>query len=326
MDFNLCLFEHDSKCSETSSQQELLPDNRRPLIVTGETYTLVGVQVKEQYACSCGPLDPIPTACPDDFCLNGGTCKSTSEGLQCECLDDQNYGPRCELITALFKEGFAWFDPLDACLNPALELTFNSETPSGLILYNGPLVPPPYLGYPKDFLYVALQEWTVSAYLELGEGGLRVSVPLKRDEKRAYNLRLSWDHRGLNMSIPNCGLNSTESPNACHSSVRYPNPVNSSILNVGGPLQLGGLAPMLSLSDLGRTHDWQFSLPHVKAFEGCVSSLKYNGDLIDLNKTTYNKYFHRTCNPIVPPAEIRMSNESVFIIVGSLIVLMGKLF
>ncbi|KAB7495137.1 Neural-cadherin, partial [Armadillidium nasatum] len=220
VDDNMCLYEDSLRCNGTSCQQELRVDKNKPLVLSGYTSTIVGVKITEEYTCKCGNLDPQPRACPEgyeNYCFNGGTCNYTSSGgLTCSCLDDINYGPRCELMTGRFKGGFAWFDSLGTCEEPTLRLTFQSENPSAVLLYNGPIVASPYNYYPKDFLYIVLNNWVVEAYLNLGSETSRVYVPIEPTSFEAFDIFLSWTTNTIEMVIPNCGMNNTiESSEAC---------------------------------------------------------------------------------------------------------------
>ena len=323
IDHNECLFENFKECNRNSCYLDLRVNKNEALVIASETSTLVGVYVKEVYTCECRSEPPY-SHCPENYCLNGGICIETEVGIKCKCPDDVNYdGERCELTKAHLKNGFAWFAPLEACSEPTLHLTFNSEKASSLIIYNGPLVARSHPDYPKDFLYLILQNWVVTAYLNVGNNTERVSVKTDGRTNQAYELYVSWANGFLSLSIPNCGQNNSFNPRACHSSFPLLAEGNSSILNVGGPLQLGGLAPMESLSLLSRSYEWGVSLPYVDSFEGCISSLRYNNITYDFNKTSNFKNYYLTCKPLVLPL-VTLSSESVWIIVGSLILLMGK--
>lgn len=309
-----------------SCQQELRPDNRVPLAVVSGTATLVGVNVTAMYSDQCGALDPPPKACPDDFCLNGGACESRKGTLVCNCPDQYNYGPRCELLTARLQKGFAWFDALGTCELPTLHLTFQSDDQSALLLYNGPLVAVRSDYYPDDFLYLVLKNWVVEAYLNLGSGVGSVSVPVNRSAETAYDVYLTWSRNSIEMEIPNCGRNSSEATDACRSSESLPKSTTA-ILNAAGPLQLGGLDPDFDLEAIEAFYKWHFDLPKVDPFSGCVLMLKYNNVIYDLNGTTYNHNYQPLCtDPGVVTRRIAMSSESVFIIVGSLLLLLRKSF
>nr|BAU30873.1 Le1-cadherin [Ligia exotica] len=326
IDDNLCLYEDFQSCNGTSCQQELRAENNNPLVLESETSTIVGVRVTEKYTCNCGYLDPQPRACPEGFenyCYNGGVCNYTSAGgLSCTCLDDYNYGPRCELLTGRFKNGFAWFDTLGTCEEPTLHITFQSDSSSAVLLYNGPVIASPYEYYPKDFLYIVLNNWVVEAYLNLGSETSRVYVPVDEGESEPYDVYLSWTKSTVSLIIPNCGLNITEEASeACKRTLNLPESATS-ILNAGGPLQIGGLAPMIPLEEIGDSFEWNLNLPNVEGLSGCISYLEYNGEIYDLNRTTYNKYFYRTCEKTVVTSRMMMSSESVLIIVGSLLVLL----
>ncbi|XP_045108970.1 neural-cadherin-like isoform X2 [Portunus trituberculatus] len=74
VDINLCLNEATSPCGGQSCQHTLRPNLTAPLVVSSASDSLVGVDVIDDYACSCGPLEPPPSVCYPGFCINGGEC------------------------------------------------------------------------------------------------------------------------------------------------------------------------------------------------------------------------------------------------------------
>ena len=54
-------------------------------------------------------------------------------------------GPRCQQTTRSFwGKGWAWYPPLELCDESHLSIEFltRRDSPNGVLLYNGPIVPP----------------------------------------------------------------------------------------------------------------------------------------------------------------------------------------
>ena len=338
VDTNQCLDEQNSPCkdeTDKSCQLELRPNTAAPLVVKSETSTVVGVHVNETHYCRCGRLDPDPEECPhesENFCLNGGVCEKINGSLTCLCPDSTNYGPRCELITARMEDGYSWFSPLMACDSPNLTVTFQTESESGLILYNGPIVRRPMFSslslYPKDYLYIILDNWFIKVFIDLGSGTTELKVPLIGEFSRVYTLHLTWDHNTLVLEVPNCGINSTIDDEPCKKSTNLVSSLTSRrsyILNVGGPLQLGGISSMASFAELSESYNWNFVPPTVdRYFYGCFSKVQYNDIIYDMNSTDYYKSFGKTCDAAIKKPIVRLGSDSIVIIVVCLLVLIGK--
>ena len=243
------------------------------------------------------------------------------QGLTCACPDDEDYvyGPRCELRTARFNSGFAWYAPLDTCENSSLRLAFRSNVPTGTILYSGPIETSAG-DTPPDFIYLVLVAWEVQLYLNLGKKTYSISVMVKENVTATYNVRIAWNRDEISLGVTNCGLNET-----CYARVNKDPGSIHAILNAAGPLQLGGVAPMVSLDQIASVYSWEMSIPMLEPFIGCVSDLVYNDKFYDLNKTSNYKNHFRTC-VTANQAKIIMSSESVLIIIGILLFLLSEYF
>lgn len=325
VDINDCLYEAVSPCDTRSCQQFLRPNLTSPLVVAGETTTMVGVDVTEEYTCDCGALEPPPSECYSGFCLNGGECRKVNNTLTCKCPVEKDYGPRCELKSARFERGYAWYEPLKVCENASLFMSFDTKEGNGLLLYSGPTVLRPWSDYPRDFIYVFLMNWDIQIYMDLGTGTIRMSIPVEQNKLRTFDYSISWDDRGVTFEVFNClGNSTTESSPACKRSVPLPGLTSPShLLNVEAPMQLGGVAAMVSFQDLAASHDWTLVPPTVDPFIGCVLELRHNDYLYDLNSTDYDKSTYKPCDA-PKPARVIMGKQSIVIIVVSLLCLICK--
>lgn len=68
---------------------------------------------------------------------------------------------------------------------------------------------------------------------------------------------------------------------------------NHSLLNVNGPLQLGGTRN--SLEKIGRFLAWEY-MPSPYGFVGCIRNLTYNGYTYDLGNPSESKNAYPDCN------------------------------
>lgn len=324
VDINSCLYESLSPCGEKSCQHTLRPNLTSPLVVAADVTTMVGVDIADDYTCDCGALEPPHTVCHEGFCLNGGTCVEVNQTLTCECPDNVNYGPRCELTNARFERGFAWYESPKICDNSSLSMSFETRDPDGMLLYAGPMMAKPWEDYPKDFIYVVLRDWVLEAYLDLGAGTVGMKINLEKNSGRSFDYILSWTDDGISFEVPNCLGNSSSSAAACRKTTPLPGTTSPSVLlNTPGPLQLGGVAAQPSFEVLADSYKWTLVPPTVLPFFGCVLEVRYNDYLYDLNATDYTKSTYLPCNAPTP-AKVILGQQSIIIIVVSLSCLICK--
>ncbi|CAL4123184.1 unnamed protein product, partial [Meganyctiphanes norvegica] len=326
VDINECLYEETSPCGEQSCQHFLI-NLAVPLVIKGETSTIVGVKPDVEYECQCDSEEPMPEACPENYCHNGGTCRRENEKLYCICQDEENYGPHCELKTAHFKKGFAWYTAFEVCENPSLNVEFTTKTGNGVILYNGPTLVRPWENYPGDFIYVLLDNWELKMFLDLGSGTVSLVIPLVNNPDASYTFDVTWDQSNLIFEVPNCGYNSTATnPEPCskQTALLASNDKVKYLLNVQGPLQVGGIKSTEKLDDLAEIYNWSIIPPIPNdEFQGCIQTIMYNDHLYDMNSTDYYESFFETCNATNDPNPfIYLGSESIIIIVFSILALL----
>ncbi|XP_066976553.1 DE-cadherin-like isoform X4 [Macrobrachium rosenbergii] len=322
VDINMCLYENLSPCNKSSCQHSLRPNLTHPLLLSSETSTVVGIDISDDYTCSCGPLEPLPSVCYEGFCMNGGTCDDSNGTLVCHCPDNDNYGPRCELYSARFERGYSWYEPFTVCDNSSILLSFETREPSGILMYAGPTVARPWTDYPRDFIYVVINNWRLETYVDFGTGTAVITIPLETNTDRAFDYRIWWDDKTITFDVKNCLGNKTTETLDCRKVIYLPGDVNTSnLLNVQGPLQLGGVAAMISFAALSSSYGWSKTPPTIEPFYGCILELRYNDYLYDLNSTDYGKHTFMPCDAPVT-ATIVLGEQSIIIIVVSLLCLL----
>ncbi|XP_068232166.1 DE-cadherin-like [Palaemon carinicauda] len=324
VDINACLYESKSPCGGQSCQHTMRPNLTSPLVVASSTATMVGVDITDEYTCDCGELEPLPSVCFSGFCYNGGTCSVFNNTLKCQCIDDHNYGPRCELKNARFEKSFAWYEPLKVCDNSTFSISFKSNSHSGILLYMGPIVESPWEDYPKDFMYVFHRNWVLVTYVDLGSGTEKVSIPIEKNSNRFFQYVVVWNKKKISFEVIDCGFNSTiGSGDPCKVSIPYPHisMYPNFLLNVQGPLQVGGLAPMPSFASLSASYRWNLIPPVVGPFSGCILDMRQNDYLYDFNSSDYGSAPIQPCDA-PRTSRVVLGQQSIIIILASLFCLL----
>ncbi|XP_064100761.1 neural-cadherin-like [Macrobrachium nipponense] len=324
VDINACLYESKSPCGGKSCQHTMRPNLTSPLVVASSTATMVGIDIADEYTCDCGDLEPLPSVCFSGFCYNGGTCIVINNTLKCHCIDSHNYGPRCELMNARFEKSFAWYEPLKVCDNSTFSISFKSNNPSGILLYMGPIVESPWEDYPKDFIYVFLRNWVLVTYIDLGSGTEKVSIPLENNNNRIFVFIIIWNEKGMFFEVTDCGFNATiASGDPCKVSIPYPHISRypNFLLNVQGPLQIGGLATMPNFASLSASFRWNLIPPKVEPFSGCILDMRHNNFFYDFNATDYAFMPVQPCDA-PRTSRVVFGQQSIIIILTSLLCLL----
>ncbi|KAK8381192.1 hypothetical protein O3P69_008215 [Scylla paramamosain] len=297
VDINACLYEATSPCGGHSCQHSLRPNLTTPLVVSGVSASLVGLDVVDDYACSCGPLEPPPSVCYTGFCFNDGVCLVRNNTLTCQCLDSVNFGPRSTTRVAFY------------CIR-------------------GQRFPPLGRTTPRDFLYVILRNWVVETFLDLGTGTMNISIPIEANIFRTFHYVLIWGNEGVTAEVVNCGINATRhtSREPCRKSMPLATLTSSNgepshLLNAQGPLQVGGVASTVSFLQLADSYGWNLTPPSASPFSGCVMELRHNDHLYDLNATDFSKSAIQPCDA-PRTSRVVLGRHSIIIILASLLSLL----
>lgn len=282
-----CLYEnHNCEGSCTNA----LDISTLPYMVNANKTALVGVRVDVLAECTCGARNfSKAESCRSSPCFNGGRCIETRYGLTCQCPAGYA-GPRCQQITRSFRgNGWAWYPPLEMCDDSHLSFEFITRKSDGLLIYNGPIVPPEREELlVSDYIAIELERGFPRLLIDFGSGTLELKVKTKKslDDGEWHRVDVFWDTETVRMVIDYCksaevaemedGSAPEFDDTSCQARGIIP-PFNE-YLNVNSPLQIGGLYREQFDPTLFK---WQF-VPNGKGFDGCIKNLIHNSKLYDL--------------------------------------------
>ncbi|XP_031778398.1 neural-cadherin isoform X2 [Nasonia vitripennis] len=282
-----CFYENEvceGSCTNT------LDINSIPYMVNANKTALVGVRVDIIAECTCGARNFSKSeSCRNNPCHNGGRCVEGRFGLTCQCPAGYN-GPRCQQTARSFRgNGWAWYPALEMCDNSHLSFEFITRKSDGLLLYNGPIVPPESDEIMvSDFISVELERGIPRLLIDFGSGTLELKVKTKRtlDDGEWHRLDIFWNTETVKLIVDFCksaeiseaddGTPPHFNDASCQAQGTIP-PFNE-YLNVNAPLQIGGLYVEQFEPD---QYKWKY-MPVGKGFDGCIKNLFHNSKLYDL--------------------------------------------
>ncbi|XP_037710248.1 neural-cadherin isoform X1 [Drosophila subpulchrella] len=282
-----CLYENQMCEGSCTNALEISP---LPYMVNANKTALVGVRVDTIADCTCGARNfSKPESCRTTPCHNGGRCVDTRFGPHCSCPVGYA-GPRCQQTTRSFRgNGWAWYPPLEMCDESHLSLEFITRKPDGLIIYNGPIVPPERdETLISDFIALELERGYPRLLIDFGSGTLELRVKTKKtlDDGEWHRIDLFWDTESIRMVVDFCksaeiaemedGTPPEFDDMSCQARGQIP-PFDE-YLNVNAPLQVGGLYREQFDQSL---YNWHY-MPTAKGFDGCIRNLVHNSKLYDL--------------------------------------------
>ncbi|XP_048509175.1 neural-cadherin isoform X2 [Athalia rosae] len=282
-----CFYENqmcEGSCTNTLDISNL------PYMVNANRTSLVGVRVDVIAECTCGARNFSKSeSCRTSPCYNGGRCIEGRFGLTCQCPAGYN-GPRCQQTARSFRgNGWAWYPALEMCDNSHMSFEFITRKADGLLLYNGPIVPPESDEVMvSDFISVELERGYPRLLIDFGSGTLELKVKTKDTlhDGEWHRLDIFWDTETVKLIVDYCkSANISEredgtppefNDTTCQAQGTIP-PFNE-YLNVNAPLQIGGL--YVEQFDLAH-YKWKY-MPVGKGFDGCIKNLFHNSKLYDL--------------------------------------------
>uniref|UniRef100_A0A8C9RT17 Si:dkey-22o22.2 n=1 Tax=Scleropages formosus TaxID=113540 RepID=A0A8C9RT17_SCLFO len=289
-----------SDCSQTGGCSSSVSFADAPSALSRGATALVSLAPSVRARCGCEGRDREHLSCssyPGGPCLNGGTCLDSELGYRCQCPPMFD-GPECQQTKHTFRgHGYAWFPPLKPCFQSRISLEFITESPDGLLFYNGPLGVP-QAGDPEDFIALELKNGVPSLSVSHGSGTLTLQLPSRAaiTDRRWHRLDIASNGKTVQLVLDHCAggpvhlqgvrrdprLRQVGDLDPCwtHSGPRYAvllvllSIVTSTrFLDVNQPLQLGGVKED---SLFRHTH------PHFRSFSGCVRNLVVDSQIYDL--------------------------------------------
>ncbi|XP_014204908.2 neural-cadherin-like [Copidosoma floridanum] len=282
-----CFYENEvceGSCTNT------LDISNTPYMVNANRTALVGVRVDVIAECTCGARNFSKSeSCRTSPCYNGGRCVEGRYGLSCVCPVGYS-GPRCQQTTRTFKgNGWAWYPALEMCDSSHLSFEFVTRKGDGLLLYNGPIVPPESDEIlVSDFISVELERGVPRLLIDFGSGTLELKVQTKKglDDGEWHRIDIFWNTETVKLIVDYCksaeiseqddGTAPKFNDASCQAIGTVP-PFNE-YLNVNSPLQIGGLYVEQFEPD---QYGWKY-MPVGKGFDGCIRNLFHNSKLYDM--------------------------------------------
>ncbi|XP_042888100.1 putative neural-cadherin 2 [Penaeus japonicus] len=247
-----------------------------------------------------------PETCSHSSCLNGGKCARLHAENRCVCPGG-SWGPRCKVVARTFSgAGWAWVRAPPSCLPARISLRLLIRRPSGLVFYSGPMAPTPRGPDAPPTPLLALQLWQGRPQLLLeGRGGpLKVELNTTLHNGHWHTIHIQFHSKGVVLMLDLCGRgwqdnNNSNNNNNTHCIARASwKKTEASEDSVWpwyghGVLQLGGMAhtPARPVD-----HGWT-TAPTSQPLEGCISDLRFNGQLVDLGEPAASKGSVGGCGP-----------------------------
>lgn len=298
-----CLYENANCDGSCTNSLEISPV---PYTVNANKTSLVGVHVQVVPECVCGARTfDKPESCLTHVCYNGGRCLEGRWGVRCQCPRGYD-GPRCQQTTRTFGgKGWAWYPPLELCDESHLSVEFLTRKPDGVLLYNGPIVPPEADEMLiSDFVSLELFHAHPRLLVDFGSGTLELRIETKNglDDGNWHRIDIFWDREEVRMVVDFCksavvmehedGTPTEFDDASCQVQGQIP-PFNE-YLNVNTPLQIGGMAA--DQFD-PKQYNWNYT-PFGKPFDGCIRNIVHNSKLYDLAEPGLYRYSKPGCLPV----------------------------
>ncbi|KAJ8042434.1 Neural-cadherin [Holothuria leucospilota] len=271
----------------TSECTSVLTIDTSPVTINADYVSMVSINSYESSECSCIVRSSPIGGCLSTTCRNGGSCKSLVSGdvgYQCSCSNGFE-GPECQRLSRTFTNGFAWFEGLRQCEETHTSIEFLTQSPSGTLLYSGPLTSS---DESQDFILVELNQGKPRVTLNLGSGNNVISLNSSPNlsDNEWHKLDIFRTATSIEVVVDACGsVQVTEDHSESisdESSCKITAALTPSdgLFTSNRPLQLGGVDPSSSWS-------YPSAVPSTNAFSGCIRNLIQDGKLYDM-AVTYN--------------------------------------
>ncbi|XP_045482485.1 DE-cadherin [Harmonia axyridis] len=269
-----CLSE--AACDGLSCSNDLKIKSEPAVVFTNKT-SFVGVKAVVEKICEC--RTPIPNSCYNGTILDSGLCDCPvgSDGRNCE-------------ISAIGFSGDSWamYPTFEACSTQTIiSLTIFPQTPNGLIFYTGPSTLS-QAEASKDFLSLELRDGSVVLKLDFGHGPLEIVAKGDKDlnDGASHYIEITYDKKEVQLMVDKCGSNCLKWQSL---------PLQQGLLNVNGPLQIGGMKRYYNDEEFRIISDQ--AAPTSRGFMGCIRDFTYNGFLYNLGEPAdHGSAIHINCN------------------------------
>ncbi len=104
-------------------------------------------------------------------------------------------------------KGWAWYPPLELCEESHLSVEFMTRKPDGVLLYNGPIVPPEKDEVLiSDFIALELARSHPRLLIDFGSGTLELKVQTKNglDDGGWHRVDVFWTREDVRMVVDFC--------------------------------------------------------------------------------------------------------------------------
>ncbi|KAJ8923494.1 hypothetical protein NQ315_010072 [Exocentrus adspersus] len=260
-------------CETYCSCTNFLNISKEPAVVFTNRTSFVGVGAVVDPVCNMVPKVPE--------CFNGGT--PMDNGL-CNCPEGFQ-GPHCEILAIGFAgDGWAMYPTFDAWNHTDIILLVMPQTETGLIFYAGPLTSR-HATLSRDFISLELKNGYPLLRLNYGNTTKEIYVTeniKKLNDGATHKLRVTYSPEDVQIEIDDCKSQCTV--------WKSMDPADKGLLNVNGPLQLGGMK--FKFTEEETEQIWSHSAPTPNGFYGCIRNLTYNGFYYNLGAPSdqYNSY------------------------------------
>ncbi|XP_006818278.2 neural-cadherin-like [Saccoglossus kowalevskii] len=289
---DLCLGE--GACESSCTNFFMASTN--PTLVDAGDNTLVGVTTIQEARCVCGARIAVHGPCASNPCYNGGTCTNTPSGYVCKCSKGFE-GPDCEDLKRSFSgNGYAWYETLQQCGETHTSLEFITESPNGILLYNGPMTEVRD-NEPDDYIALELVRGIPVLYLNLGSGTLVLQIDKspRLDDGEWHRIDVFRNEKKVELMIDRCNTatvaetenSSTIDTSSCK--IEGTTPGTNKLLNINTPLQLGGI---ILEPDYVYPADY---LHTTNDFDGCLKNVDQDSKLYDLGSPSKSQNSDQGC-------------------------------
>ncbi|XP_049940787.1 neural-cadherin-like [Schistocerca serialis cubense] len=204
-------------------------------------------------------------------------------------------GPRCQQTVRSFQTGgWAWFSSLHPQAENHLSLEFITHKEDGVLLYNGPLSFATSNNV-SDYIALEIRQGEPRLLIHIDDNTIELILKVTNyvNDGKWHQVDIYWNHKNIRLLLDHC--KSADVLEVKEISVPFFNrtscmaekelPPFSRQLLLNSPLQIGGIYWKLLPTEMRM---WNAS-PSPANFDGCLSNLFYNGQILDLSDSLLSK-------------------------------------